>query len=107
MQPVTELDLGFAQGSSLQHKTFCTEPRCGEEVHGSPQPSRRADGDQRPRSELERGKSVCFRAQSRREGENVVVNALVFIRTNLCISVHEKFPNSPLALHTNHQIVQL
>lgn len=58
-------------------------------------------------SELERGKSVCFRAQSRREGENVVVNALVFIRTNLCISVHEKFPNSPLALHTNHQIVQL
>lgn len=57
MQPVTELDLGFAQGSSLQHKTFCTEPRCGEEVHGSPQPSRRADGDQRPRSELERGKN--------------------------------------------------
>lgn len=56
MQPATELDLGFAQGTlPAAHKTFCTEPHCGEEVHRSPQPRRRADGDQRPCSGLGRG----------------------------------------------------
>lgn len=51
--------------------------------------------------ELEWGKGVCFRVHSWKEGQNIVVDALVFTRTNLCISVYKKFPDSPLALHIN------